>query len=219
MVTPRRSYFEALCDEKKREAVAKKLGIAPGTLRSLLRGEMVSRGLIEYIADKQQCPVLDLIEIQLDTQMPDQPEYFEMLKYGWWIDNDRRRSGAPLWFTESLELVRVQSKKKLKTHLCFTGRIVNQIHQTFRITAERRNNNHFSLTAISETDDKAWEACFTIRKGDVLCGIWTGYPNHLSTNVAIYRYFVSATELTLEDLQRLTQEAKIECFFQADAFA
>jgi transcriptional regulator with XRE-family HTH domain len=218
-VTPRRSYFDALCDGKEQASIAKKLGIAVGTLRTLRRGEMVTRGLIEYIADKRQCPVLDLIEPQLETKIPDQPDYFEALRHGWFIDHDRRRSGAPMWFTESLELTRVPNKKKHRTHLCFTGRLVNQLHQAFRITAERRNDNHFSLTALSESDDTAFDACFTIRMGDVLCGTWSGYPNHLGSNVAIYRYFVSAAPLTLEDLLRLSQEAKIECCFQADAFA
>lgn len=217
LVTPNSVFFLELCETQSQAKVAEKLGFSIGLLRKCQLGLKVRSSRMKQAADRLSCSVSKLIAPDKETQLPNDPAYYEAMKYGAYIDNDRRRAGAPLWFSESLSLNRAKGAGISGKDLCFTGRIVNRLGQAFTITARRQNENYFSLAARSEGMERPWQACFTIRKDDVLCGTWSGSPDHVTSNVAIYRYFWSRQELSLKDLKQLTKETSIECFFEADA--
>src|SRR5687767_2868381 len=99
-VTPKRSFFAAFCKERSLDRAAKKLGVSLGTLRRLRRGQVITRKKMQDVADKLGQPILDLIEPQTECQLPNDPAFFEEMRYGWFIDNDRRRSGTASWYTE-----------------------------------------------------------------------------------------------------------------------
>ena len=219
---PNKRFFESLRrgGDITLKAVALMCGdISLVTLRKLMRGEPVSLQTIQDIAEALKCSPIDLIERDPASFIPDDPKWFQSLKHGYFIDHDRRRKGSKHWYYESVELKRAKaSRGKNKSQFTLDGVIENQFGEVFDVVGIRLNDRHFSLTGSSRRFNDSFDASFTMRAENVLCGTWSGV-NHVDKKMAIYRIFLSfEPPLSLGDLQQLTANHKIEEVFETNSF-
>lgn len=211
-VTPKKEVFQEYLSERSIQWVSDHFDCAEGTVRKLRDGIPVSRKVIRNAALAMGRPVRELIEPDKDGLIPGEVEFFTSLRFGYFIDNDRRGDGEPCWYSEAVELNRVIKGGDARL-IHFAGHIINQFDEKFVVEGVRLNGHHFAITGVSEVHGWSFDASFTIRSGDVLCGTWSGV-NYLENSMAIYRMFVSKNPLSPDDLERLTREQPIDPVFR-----
>lgn len=223
-IQPCREFFNQLIEAEgvTQSKVAQNLGIALNTLRSLLRGRLVSRGIIEHIADKLKVPISSLIEPSQHAKIPQSAAFYENLKFGWYIDHDRQEGGLAAWHREEIRL-RLH-RKGSAPFIAFQGSLKNNRWGDFKLRAFVLNEYQFSLMAVAESSFSGFTAGFSkcvllpghpAHPEEILCGTWTGI-DHLASRLAVYRMFLSSRELSLKDLQTLTRLTPIERVLDGD---
>lgn len=223
-IQPSREFFSQLVEAEgtTQSNLALKLSISLNTLRTLLRGKLVSRGTILHIADKLKVPIASLIEPSQDAKIPLDPAFYAKLKYGWYIDHDRHEGGLAAWHREEIRLK--LSRKSAAPFTVFDGTLKNSRWGDFKLRAFILNEYQFSLMAVAESSFSGFTAGFSkcVRltgaspePEEILCGTWTGI-DHLASRLAVYRMFLSRRELSLKDLQTLTRLTPIERVLDVD---
>lgn len=220
-VTPNKEYFASLCTSGKQSAVARRLGVSLNTLRKLLRGEAVSRGTLETIAERCNVNIALLFAQSTDHLLPDDPNYYESLKYGYFLDHDRRAFGLVKWWRESVALTHKRNGKLHVSGIHFLGSVKNQWGNDFSINAVLTNRYHFSVIGthhLEATDSViTFDASFSQCIDGVLSGIWSGI-NHFESAPSLFRIFLSQTELTTSEIIQLSQRIRVEAHFQSEEF-
>ena len=223
-IQPCREFFSQLVEAEgtTQSRLALQLGISLNTLRTLRRGKLVSRGTIEHIADKLKVPISSLIEPSPHAKIPLSPEFYQKLRFGWYIDHDRHEGGLAAWHREEIRLK--VSRKNAAPFTAFDGTLKNSRWGDFKLRAFVLNEYQFSLMAVAESSFSGFTAGFSkcvLLPGaadppeEILCGTWTGI-DHLASRLAVYRMFLSSRELTLKDLQALTRLTPIERILDGD---
>lgn len=214
-VRPNSKFFDDLASKDKQSVVAQSCGISPYTLRLLRRGVMVSRGTIRTVAKSLNRAVEDLIFLPGATFVPSDPSYFQSLKFGYYLDNNRYGDGNATWFKEAVTLRVVASEVSGVIHVI--GEVVNEFGEVFNVSGTRLGDHHFSLTGSSTPGGLGFDGTFSLQVNNVLCGIWSGI-NHLGLAIGVYRMFLSPHELTKDDIKRLTLSAKIDSVVESRQF-
>lgn len=215
-VRPNAELFKQLVGDTKQGTVVARWGISIGTLRNLLDGVVVTRSTIENLAGILNRPITDLFLPRVEEFIPSDVKYFESLKYGWYIDNDRRRNGNAKWFKESVEL-KVVDQSSSTGVLRVEGKIVNDFGVTFEVTGARLGDHHFSLSGGCIPSRLGLDAMFSRQMDGVLCGIWSGI-NHLELDIAVYRMFLSPHVLTKTQIKTYSAEARISKVVETEEF-
>lgn len=210
MVRPNFQFFAKLLEVYgSYRSAADACDIDTRTLGRILLGDKVREDVIVKAAAKLQTPIRELVDPEPGILMPEDLEFYEALKCGYYIDNDRNGTGELFWYKESIKLERPRFKKVgAREVLKFTGHIINEWGFKFKVVGERFNENHFSLTGISVKEGFSFDASFTKRIGNVLCGVWIGL-DHFNRDIAVYRGFASHDPLKIEELRALTHRAPV----------
>lgn len=223
-IKPRRELFTRMLQRKgaTQSKVAARLSISVNTLRTLLNGNLVTRGTIEHLAEKLKLPISSLIVPSPDAKIPQSSEFYENLHFGWFIDHDRQQGGAAAWYREEISLH--FSNDDTAPFKAFHGMLKNDRWGEFKLRAFVLNDYHFSLMAVAEHSFSGFTAGFSkcvslprhpARKEGILCGTWNGI-DHLASRLAVYRMFLSSCELSLDDLHELTRLTPIERVLDGD---
>lgn len=208
VLNPKKSLFRGLLAQTgdRLDKLASELQVSPGTVSKLINGSPVTPRIIQQIASELNLSASQLIEEDSETLIPTDPSAIRSLKWGWFIDNDRFRGGAPRWFWERIEW---DAKS-------FSGRIQN-LHETeYHFTAQRVSDRLLTLTATESNNLFAFISSFThyFPHHKAMTGIWAGM-NDLGIP-SVYRMFMSESELSLETLQEISMLAKIDTVFVAN---
>jgi len=212
-VIPKKEVFKEYIKTRSIQAVSENFDCSVTTVRKLRDGKRVSRKVIRDAALALKRPVRELIEPDIACLIPREKQFFTDLQCGYFIDSDRRGDGKPCWYSETVVIKLAPNQGDDPRLIRFTGHMVNQFKERFTIEGIRINDHHFSLMGISDTYGWSFDASFTIRDKDVLCGTWSGV-NYLENNMAIYRMFISKKVLKPEDLERLTVDNPIDGVFK-----
>jgi len=201
--------------------VAKRLRISVGTLRTILQGKSVSAGTIELIAERLNVRVGQLILRTDDRWLTMDPEFYESLEFGYFLDHDRRAFGEVKWWTETVSITRVVHGNAGPPGVHFNGVVSNQWGNDFNVSGLLTNQFHFSLTGTHEVADTgdliSFDAAFSQQVDDVLCGTWSGI-NHFESRTTLFRIFLSTARLSREKIRKLTNAVRIETHFESHHF-
>jgi|688.fasta_scaffold301047_2 hypothetical protein len=223
-VSPNREFFASLCESGKQAVVARRLGVSLNTLRKLVAGTPVARGTIEAIAERLKVNI-DLLFAQPTTHLlPDDPEFYESLCVGYFLDHDRRAFGLVQWWEESVSITQQSSYAGDVIGVHFNGFIKNQWGNRFSIQAVLTNRHHFSVIgthrlSVSDGDrgvitfDASFSQCFD----GVLSGFWSGI-NHFESAPSLFRIFLAARPLGKAEISKLSMQVRVELHCQSDDF-
>lgn len=219
-VTPNVSYFTNLLGESKQANVAKRLRISIGTLRTLLQGNPVSRTTMEQIAERLSVPIGSIIETTKDRYLPVNPQFYESLQHGYYLDHDRKASGTVRWWRETISIKTVASPQDVGG-VHFSGTVTNQFSNCFQVHGLLTNQFHFSITGthhlVSSNELISFDAASSQQISGVLCGTWSGI-NHFASASTLYRIFLSKEPLSQSEIQNLARSAKVEIQFESSDF-
>lgn len=196
------------------KALAGHLNVASGTAGKLLAGHKVSRKIIASVAQTLRLPISSLIVMPGEFILPDDPAFYESLKFGYYLDHNRGPDGRIKWHDETLKLKRNRNMKG--AWRTFEGIMENTRYGTFQVKASLLNRSQFVLTALGTGEDTAFAAAFSTCHHPagqpdvtVLCGIWMG-TDHALTRTAIFRMFLSPIHLSQDMLYQLTTASPVE---------
>ena len=210
---PNSAVFKQIAAGRKLTTLKREWRVSIHRIRQLFAGKPVSEMLISDLADRLNCSVTDLILQNKNTFISNTPEYFQRIRFGYYIDNRFNNQGTATWYKESVSLHVVESSTDGVINV--TGTIINDLNEKFTVSGTRLGDHHFSISGSSEPSSLGLDGMFSLHVGDVLCGIWSGI-NHLGLDIGVYRMFLSPHELTLEDLQTLTKTARIVSVVSTD---
>lgn len=208
VLRPEKSLFVRLLSEAEDhlDRLAGKLDVSTGTASKLVHGTPVTPRILQQIASKLGLSPSQLIENDVETMIPTDLRIIRKLKWGWFIDNDRFRGGAPKWFWEKIEWGAQAN----------SGRIKNLHGTEYRFVCQRIGDRLFLLTAKETKGQFSFASSFThyfpIRK--IMTGIWSGV-NDMGIPT-VYRMFLSESELSASELQEISLIAKVDTIFSAN---
>jgi len=223
-VAPNKEFFASLCASGKQAVIARRMGVSPNTLRKLVNGTCVTRGTIELIAERLKVNINLLFAQSTDYLLPDDPAFYESLRFGYFLDHDRRAFGLVRWWKETISLARLTSKSDFLPGTHFDGRVENQWGNVFTIRAVLTNRYHFSVigTHRLELNEKCagvitFDASFSQCIDGVLSGIWSGI-NHFESSPSLFQIFLAARQLRQSEIVAFSRRIRVELHSHSDDF-
>lgn len=185
-------------------ARGRKLGVSVGTLRKLLEGKPVTVHVAEHVAKRLEVDVSTLIQHDTTSAIPSDPTFFESLRYGWYIDNDRKGSGEECWIKERLDW---EGTETSSGQLFLVYRLKNAYDDDYAVRAVCRSETHFAMYATKKDGSTSFDSSFHLCVDGVLCGIWTGL-NHFD-HITTYRTLFSTEPLSFDRVQELAKRVRL----------
>lgn len=215
-VLPNKVYFSNYIKKQgfNQKGLANFLDVSEGTAFKLLHGIEVRRKTIADVARKLQRPISSLIVMPEEFILPDDPAFYESMRYGYYLDHDRGPDGRINWYDETLDLKR--DPKVKGPWRTFDGTMTNSRYGSFLLKASLLNRSQFVLAAVGSDGDTGFVSAFStwchpVEQPDakVLCGTWMG-TDHALTRIAIFRMFLSPVQLDQKTLYQLTTANTVE---------
>ena len=197
-----RTWLEDECDGIDGR-LANFMGVSPGTVTNIMsHNRLISWKKAQEVAANTGTPIDKLVTRDQTVDIPDDVEYFTELRFGWYIDNDRRAlgPGGASWFWETLRLHHVPGGGPMT----FQGTLKNWTGAEYDVKVQRLSPCYVTFSARGEaerTEHEFFDATFMSCHEGVLCGVWTGIDHVFRP--AAYRMFLSRERIDLH--QRLTE--------------
>jgi len=179
-------------------AAAAELRISTTTLRKIRKGVEVRVSVLEVIAKELGCGVSQLILNSNKYCVPDQPDFYESIIVGYYLDNHRSGDGRIQMCREEVRLSALQRNEKGK--ILLKGQISNE-EGRYKVTGSVINPGLVSFVARDEASpDVGFAAAFTAFVEGVLHGVWIGLTH--DGVPCVYRMFLGVKDFTTEEAER-----------------
>jgi DNA-binding Xre family transcriptional regulator len=155
--------------------------------------------------------------------LPQHPAFFESLKFGYFVDNNRNDfSGEETWFGETIDIREETVSTADGGRLCFTGTIKNCIGIEFSIKAERLADHLFYMASASGDPRRSFVGCanhyvrYEHDDLDVISGTWSGLD--VAGDPAVFRWVLSNRQITRQEINMICEDINIKDYFETDKF-
>lgn len=207
---------------------AKRLGISKPQCSVLMgktakgKNPRVYLGTLIDICKQLKISIEDILYYD-NTALPAGNLFYESIRYGWFIDNNRiSHSGDDTWFSEHIKLHHDPAITATNGRMSFSGTITNCNNVSFRIKAERLSDYLFYMASASNDQRRSFvgSANHYIRyeedELDVLTGTWSGLD--IAGDPAVFRWILTNNKLTNTDIEMICDDVPVRCYGDARNF-
>src|ERR1700733_3046687 len=169
------AYLKSLMkDGEKTLSFAKRCSISISKMYEILeideegifQNPVTDPTLLRKLSSRLAVPVNHLVYYEANT-FPIDVDFYERLRFGWFIDNHRDlvdkhkvEDESVVWLREDITLKHSQSDTKTQGRLSFRGTSTNCLNFTFALWAERLTQHLFVVRSVGQEEGKESTRCW-----------------------------------------------------------